>query len=166
MKRLKNIPDNANGLVLKPWELVVTAAVVLVLTLGALPYCWRAFGRVELPQKFRLAEELRSRFPESAALPPGEAERRMLADGAITEAGLVELYSRAFQVPVPEEDEIVLPEMREDFSPAFFNAHDCIVLEYDENIITLLVAAPYQLGELAFQVRHAWDCTFSLFLSN
>ena len=39
----------------------------------------------------RLAEELRSRFPESAALPPGEAERRMLADGAITEAGLVEL---------------------------------------------------------------------------
>ena len=110
----------------------------------------------------RLAEELRSRFPESAALPPGEAERRMLADGAITEAGLVELYSRAFQVPVPEEDEIVLPEMREDFSPAFFNAHDCIVLEYDENIITLLVAAPYQLGELAFQVRHAWDCDISV----
>ena len=62
MKRLKNIPDNANGLVLKPWELIITAAVVLVLTLGALPYCWRAFGRVELPQSFRLAEELRDDY--------------------------------------------------------------------------------------------------------
>ena len=39
MKRLKNIPDNSNGLVLKPWELVVTAAVVLALTLIALPIC-------------------------------------------------------------------------------------------------------------------------------
>ena len=62
MKRLKNIPDNSNGLVLKPWELVITAAVVLLLTLAALPYCWRRSRRVEIPKSFRLAEELRDDY--------------------------------------------------------------------------------------------------------
>lgn len=62
MKRLKNIPDNANGLVLKPRELVVTAAVVLVLTLAVLPYCWRKYSNTEIPRNFRLAEKLRDDY--------------------------------------------------------------------------------------------------------
>ena len=62
MKRLKNIPDNANGLVLKPWELVITAAVVLALA-WFLPYSWQRIGGVEeLPRGFRLAEELRDDY--------------------------------------------------------------------------------------------------------
>jgi lysophospholipase L1-like esterase len=62
MKRLKNIPDNSNGLVLKPWELVVTIAVVLVLTL-LLPYSWQKIrGVEEIPRGFRLAEELRDDY--------------------------------------------------------------------------------------------------------
>ena len=62
MKKLKNIPDNTNGLVLKPLELVITVAVVLVLTLAVLPYCWRKFCRVKIPQGFRLAEKLRDDY--------------------------------------------------------------------------------------------------------
>ena len=62
MKRLKNIPDNSNGLVLKPWELVVTAAVVLALTLVVLPICWQKYRTAEIPRGFRLAEHLRDDY--------------------------------------------------------------------------------------------------------
>ena len=62
MKRLKHIPDNSNGLVLKPWELVVTAAIVLFLALAVLPYVWRKFDRTEIPRGFRLAEKLRDDY--------------------------------------------------------------------------------------------------------
>ena len=62
MKRLKSIPDNSNGLVLKPRELVVTVAVVLVLTLAVLPICWRKYRQAEIPRSFRLAEELRDDY--------------------------------------------------------------------------------------------------------
>lgn len=64
MKRLKNIPDNSNGLVLKPKELIITVAVVLALALAVLPYCWRKFNRlrVEPPHGFRLTEELRDDY--------------------------------------------------------------------------------------------------------
>ena len=62
MKRLRNIPDNANGLVLKPWELAVTAAVVLALALAVLPYCWQKCSRIEVPPGFRLAEDLRDDY--------------------------------------------------------------------------------------------------------
>ena len=62
MKRLKNIPDNSNGLVLKPRELVVTVAVVLALTLF-LPGFWQQnICRVKIPHGFRLAEELRDDY--------------------------------------------------------------------------------------------------------
>ena len=62
MKRLKNIPDNTNGLVLKPREFVITVAAVLVLTLAVLPYAWRKTRRVELDKNFRLAENLRDDY--------------------------------------------------------------------------------------------------------
>ena len=62
MKRLKDIPDNSNGLVLKPTELVVAVAAVLVLTLAVLPYAWRKVCRVKLPEHFRLAEPLRDDY--------------------------------------------------------------------------------------------------------
>jgi len=62
MKRLKLIPDNSNGLVLKPWELVVTVAVVLVLALAILPCAWQKIGSVRIPRGFRLAEELRDDY--------------------------------------------------------------------------------------------------------
>lgn len=62
MKRLKNIPDNSNGLVLKWRELVVTVAVVLALT-WFLPGFWQQnICRVEIPRGFRLAEELRDDY--------------------------------------------------------------------------------------------------------
>ena len=62
MKRLKNIPDNSNGLVLKPRELVITAAVVLALTLVVLPICWQKYRTAEIPRGFRLAEDLRDDY--------------------------------------------------------------------------------------------------------
>ena len=82
----------------------------------------------------RAEAEIARRFPEFAGIDGRTAERRLVLEGKITEAALVELYSNAFGVPVLEEDEIVLPEMHEEFSLAFFNAHDCIVLEFNGDI--------------------------------
>ena len=62
MKKLKSIPDNSNGLVLKSKELTAVAVAVLLLTLVALPYSWRKFRKVEIPRGFRLAEELRDDY--------------------------------------------------------------------------------------------------------
>lgn len=62
MKRLKDIPDNSNGLVLKPRELVVTVAVVLALAFAVLPYSWRKSRKAEISRGFRLAEELRDDY--------------------------------------------------------------------------------------------------------
>ena len=63
MKRLKNIPDNSNGLVLKPMELLITVAIVLFLALFDLPYSWQKIrGVEEIPRGFRLAEELRDDY--------------------------------------------------------------------------------------------------------
>ena len=62
MKKLKNIPDNSNGLVLKPKELAVTVAAVLLLTLAVLPYCWQKFRRAQIPRGFRLSEKLRDDY--------------------------------------------------------------------------------------------------------
>ena len=62
MKNLKLIPDNTNGLVLKPKELFVTVAAVLLLTLAVLPYCWQKFRPAKIPRGFRLAEKLRDDY--------------------------------------------------------------------------------------------------------
>ena len=110
----------------------------------------------------RIQQEFASRFPEYAGLPGKEIARKAVVEGKITEAALVELYSKAFNVPVPEEDEIVLPETREEFSLAFFNAHDCIAWEFEEDLVTLLVASPYTLGEIAFQMKRMWKCNISV----
>ena len=110
----------------------------------------------------RVEAEIVRRFPEFAGVDGRTAERRLVQEGKITEAALVELYSDAFGVPVLEEDEIVLPEMQEDFSLSFFNAHDCIVLEFNGDMATLLVASPYTLGEISFQMKRMWDCDITV----
>ena len=104
-----------------------------------------------------LAGKMREKFPDYGE-PSAEADRRLVADGGITEAALVEIYSAAFGVPVPDEEEIVLPETPPDFPLAFFNAHECAVLEFDDDAVTLLVASPYNLGELLYQAERAWRC--------
>ncbi|MBR2626599.1 MAG: type II/IV secretion system protein [Lentisphaeria bacterium] len=109
-----------------------------------------------------VAAEIAERFPEYAGFSGGDAGRKLVSDGRITEAALVELYSKAFGVPVLEEDEIVLPETREDFSLAFFNAHDCVALEFEEELVTLLVASPCSLGEIAFQMKRMWNCDIAV----
>ena len=110
----------------------------------------------------RIEQEFASRFPEYSGLSGKEIARKALAEGKITEAALAELYSKAFNVPVLEEDEIVLPENKEEFSLAFFNAHDCVALEFEEDMVTLLVASPYTLGEIAFQMKRMWKCDIAV----
>lgn len=100
---------------------------------------------------------MQSRFPEYGTASE-ENDRKLLANGKITEAALVELYSAAFGVPVLDEDEIALPEMPADYPVAFFNAHECAVLEFDGDSVTLLAASPYGLGELCYQIRKMWQC--------
>ncbi len=104
-----------------------------------------------------VAEKMRARFPEYD-VPSESADRKLLADGQITEAGLVELYSSAFKVPVPDEEEIVLPEVQNDFPVTFFNANECVISEFDESNVTLLTASPYKLGGLLYQLEKIWQC--------
>ena len=110
----------------------------------------------------KISEEFARMFPEYAGLPVRDIERKIIAEGKYSEAALVEFYSGIFGVPVLEEDDIVLPEMREDFSLAFFNAHDCIALEFDEDVVTLLVASPCTLGNIAFQMKRVWKCDIAV----
>ena len=106
----------------------------------------------------KITAEFEHRFPEYAGETLREIERKVILEGKITEVAMVELYSKAFGVPVLEEDEIVLPEMRDDISLAFFNAHDCVALEFEDECVTLLVASPVALGEISFQMKRMWNC--------
>ena len=104
-----------------------------------------------------LTEKMRSRCPEYAGASES-SDRKLVADGKLTEAQLVEIYSNAFGVPVLDEEDIALPEVPADFPIAFFNAHECVTLEFDGDDVTLMVASPYGLGELLYQVQMAWQC--------
>lgn len=110
----------------------------------------------------KITAEFERRFPEYSGESLREIERKIILEGKITEAALVELYSKAFDVPVLEEDEIVLPEMRDDISLAFFNAHDCVALEFEDEYVTLLVASPCVLGEISFQMKRMWNCDIAV----
>ena len=110
----------------------------------------------------RIAGLMKMRFPDYGDTPSAELDRKLVQDGKITEAALSEIYSKAFEVPLLEEDDIVLPEIQEKFSLTFCNAHECIVYEYDDDLITFLVASPYGAGELSYQSSRSWQSRIAL----
>ncbi len=62
MGRLKKIPDNSNGIVLSPVELIATAALVLALCYVALPWCYRHWQQIVITPDFRLSYALRDDY--------------------------------------------------------------------------------------------------------
>ena len=61
-KKLKNIPDNSNGAVLSPRELLFTGIAVLLLLWGVLPVVYSAREKVVLDKDFRLAYRFRDDY--------------------------------------------------------------------------------------------------------
>lgn len=109
---------------------------------------------VTSPQK-TLTRLYSERFPEAGA-PSPETDRALLQSGQATENDLIALYSEAYGVPVPEEEEIRQPEPYPGASPDFFNANSALPYEWDDDTITFLVCEPYRLNQLAFLVRKSW----------
>ena len=73
---------------------------------------------IDLDRALRiLTEYMQERFPEYESASE-IADRKLLADGKLTEAQLVEVYSNVFDVPVLDEEEISLPEVPADFPVA------------------------------------------------
>ena len=110
----------------------------------------------------KLAACLKEMFPDYNAADPAESDRRLLQEAKVTEAQLAEIYSGAFGVPVVDEEELSLPEQPPGFPLEFFNANDCLVLEWDEGTYTFLVASPYTVGNLEYLVRRSWQSDLSV----
>ncbi|MBO5822844.1 MAG: hypothetical protein J6R86_07520, partial [Lentisphaeria bacterium] len=108
-----------------------------------------------------LAREMQRRFADYDLANAEDCDRRLVLDAKITEAQLVELYSKAFGVPVLDEEELGLPEQPPQFPLDFFNANDCLVYEWDEGKVTFLVTSPYKLGNLEYLVSRSWKRLFS-----
>ncbi len=100
-----------------------------------------------------LTAKLSDRFPGYDPDDPRESDRQLVRNGDCTESELTALYSESFGVPVPEEDEIGVPERFSGAAWEFFNARCCLPLEWSENTLTLLVPDPYELGELEFLLK-------------
>ncbi|MBR7156322.1 MAG: type II/IV secretion system protein [Lentisphaeria bacterium] len=109
----------------------------------------------------RLTALMQQNFPDYGTA-EAAADFRLVQEGKITEARLVELYSQAFNVPVLDEDELELPEQPQDFPLEFFNANDCLMLEWDEESVIFLVSSPYSIGNLQYLVNRAWNCELSV----
>ena len=103
----------------------------------------------------RLGQLYAERFPD-AGKPSAETDRTLLQTGQITENELADLYSKAWNVPLPDEEELHQPEPYPGASPEFFNANAALPYEWDDDTITFLVCEPYHLHQLAFLVRRTW----------
>ena len=103
----------------------------------------------------RLGQLYAERFPD-AGKPSAETDRTLLQTGQITENELAALYSKAWNVPLPDEEELHQPEPYPGASPEFFNANAALPYEWDDDTITFLVCEPYHLHQLAFLVRRTW----------
>jgi len=108
----------------------------------------------------RLRELLAEKSPEYPAAPAREearaADRALVQSGALSEAQLVALYSKAYGSEPVEEEEFKTPEPFPDAPYDFFNANSCLPAEWDADAITFLVVDPYDLEQLSFFVRRTW----------
>ncbi len=108
-------------------------------------------------------EEKLSVYPARTAPPEGisDAGRRehdleLVRNGVLTEQQLASIYGEAAGLPVPDENEIPLPEIFPEASSGFFQANLCVPLEWDEDSIVFLAADPYLLDTLAYTAKKLW----------
>ena len=98
------------------------------------------------------------RFPGASRGNPRDFDRELLRGGRLTESELLALYNHAFAVPEVDEDEINIPDLPDASLLEFFNSNICLPLEWENDAITLLLADPYDLENLAFLIRKTWNC--------
>ena len=103
-----------------------------------------------------LDEELLRRFPGCDRSDPREADKKLVEEGKITENQLIQLYSDACGVQGIDEEEIGTPEIFPEVSMAFLNAKCCLPMEWDENMVKLLVVDPYDAEDLDYTLSCAW----------
>jgi len=102
----------------------------------------------------RLKAELIRKFPDYAVQAPGPiADRNLLQSGAVTEAALIELYRSSFDVPEVEEENFELPEICPGIPLSFLSANCCLPLDWNDDVLTVLVPDPYCLEQLEYLIR-------------
>ena len=81
------------------------------------------------------------------------ADRRLLEEGICTDAELVALYGKCFNLECVDEDAVGIPEEFPGLSEVYCNANTCLPLEWDEETVSLLIADPYQIEQHRFLFR-------------
>ena len=115
-----------------------------------------------------LQQHLTEKFPEYANLlaefPPRESDRKLLSAGHLSEAELLALYSRFFDVPLAEEEEIGEPELFPGLSAEALNANLFFPCDWDEESVCMLVSDPYELDSQNYLIAQAvgLKCRFQL----
>ena len=123
---------------------------------------------VTLHPREAIRQHLEERFPEYAQLltenSPRNADRKLLAAGQLSEPELLALYSRFFDLPLAEEEELGEPEIYPGLSPEALNANLVLPFSWDEDSMRLLVSDPYALDEQTYLIGRAVNlkCCFEL----
>ncbi len=128
-----------------------------------------------IPEHFEdtLKAVLEKRFPDYEVLlkdgmSPSEADRLLCERGAISENDLLELYAETLQVALPEEDDILQPEVLNGVSVDYLETHCVIPLmnpDGDGDGMILYVCDPYFLKhhEKVFRIFFQTEtCRFEL----
>ncbi len=119
------------------------------------------------PQQ-RLKEYLTDHYQDYAGLlaenTPRNADRKLLAAGQLTEPELLALYSRFFELPIADEEEIGEPEIYPGLSPEALNANLFLPFDWDEDSMRILVSDPYSLDNQRYLISRAINlkCRFEL----
>ena len=98
-------------------------------------------------------------YPAGEALSAAElrdADYNLAHSGVASEQQLVELYSDCFGFPAPDEGDLSQPAPYPDAPKDFFNANLCLPCEWTDETITFLVADPYSIPNLTYQVKKTW----------
>ena len=111
---------------------------------------------------------LRAEFPDYPEAPDHPAaraaDRQLLDSGSLMERQLLEFYAAAYELDLPEEEELAQPAIYPGMPLEYCNANCCLPYEWDDETLTFLIADPYDLEQLSYLVKHTWNrrCAFRL----
>jgi type II secretory ATPase GspE/PulE/Tfp pilus assembly ATPase PilB-like protein len=113
----------------------------------------------ELSKHFAQYEEKLETFPSRKLL-----DSDLCSRGVISEAELINAYSKATGLPVLEEEDIQAPDQIPGISVDFLTYKGCLPLSQEEDSIHIAVSDPYSIDEIkyAFNKIHKLKTSFSL----
>jgi len=82
------------------------------------------------------------------------ADIKLLENGQCTENELLNIYCQAFELEVPDEDLLTMPERYSGLSSEYLSSNGIIPAEWDDDWMSVWTSSPYKLAHNAYFLQH------------